>query len=89
MVALRKAGGEGRELVRVLREVITPGAVMGPVSVKNMVMIPIVQVSIGVGSGGPTEGGRGSARCGGSITPVALVVIFKGSLALRALRSST
>jgi len=83
MAALHKAGEEGRELVRVLREVLTPGAVVGePVSVEDKVVVPVVQVSIGVGSGGggPAEGGGGGAGCGGSITPVALVVLFKGGL---------
>ncbi len=73
-----------KNLVAELKKIVTTETVIGePMTVEDKTIIPIIKVRVGFGAGtggttkpeGPSGGGSGA---GASISPVALIVVFKG-----------
>jgi uncharacterized spore protein YtfJ len=69
-----------------MEEFITTKTVVGePVQLGNVILVPLVDVTLGMGSGlgeSDKKGGRGGGGFGAKITPAAVVVIIDGTVQL-------
>ena len=53
-----------------------------PINVGGMVILPLVDVTVGVGAGSGGEAGKGGGGLGAKISPTAVIVIQNGTIQL-------
>ncbi len=68
------------DLLKAMEEFITTKSVVGePVEVGDTIILPMADVSFGMGIGTFSKGNNGTGGVGGKITPSAVLVIKNGS----------
>lgn len=68
------------ELVEAMEHFITTKSVVGePIKVGDTILLPLADVSFGMGIGMFSKGENGTGGVGGKITPNAVLVLKKGS----------
>ena len=68
------------ELVEAMEHFITTKSVVGePIKVGDTILLPLADVSFGMGIGMFSKGENGTGGVGGKITPNAILVLKKGS----------
>ena len=68
------------ELVEAMEHFITTKSVVGePIQVGDTILLPLADVSFGMGIGMFSKGENGTGGVGGKITPNAVLVLKKGS----------
>lgn len=68
------------ELLKAMEKFITTKSVVGePITIDDTILLPMADVSFGMGIGSFSKGDNGTGGVGGKITPTAVLVIKNGT----------